>query len=252
MAESYRSGALLLLVAAGRAAKDEGMTDTRPYRITVLLFDGVEELDFTGPWETLRIWQTVATRPVSVRTASLDGAPVRCSLGLTVTPDGGIDDEPWPDLVVHPGGAGIDKLYADQAHLARMRTLAEHGTVMSSVCNGAMVYAAAGLLDGRAATSHWLVLDELAGQHPKVEVVRDRRWVDTGAVVTSAGITAGIDMALHLIDRLENTDTARAVAGILEHPWDPRVDRLAATSPENRRHALTTIVPLMQAARRAD
>ena len=108
------------------------------------------------------------------------------------------------------------------------------------------------MLDGRAATSHWLVLDELAGQHPKVEVVRDRRWVDTGPVVTSAGITAGIDMALHLIDRLENTDTARAVAGLLEHPWDPRVDHVAATSPENHRHTVTTIVPLTQAARGAD
>ncbi|SDH32213.1 DJ-1/PfpI family protein [Lentzea fradiae] len=225
------------------------MTDTRPFRITVLLFDGVEELDFTGPWETLRIWQTVAARPVDVRTASLDGAPVRCSLGLTVTPDGGIDDEPLPDLVVHPGGAGIDALHADQAHLARMRALAERGTIMTSVCNGAMVYAAAGLLDGRAATSHWLVLDELAGQHPEVEVVRDRRWVDTGPVVTSAGVTAGIDMALHLVDRLENTGAARAVAGVLEHPWDPEVDLVSATSPENRRHTLATIAPVMQAAR---
>jgi transcriptional regulator GlxA family with amidase domain len=103
-----------------------------------------------------------------------------------------------------------------------------------------------------AATSHWLVLDELAGQHPKVEVVRDRRWVDAGPVVTGAGITAGIDMALHLIDRLENTDTARAVAGMIEHPWDPRVDLVAATSPENRHHTLTTIVPRMQPARGAD
>lgn len=227
------------------------MTDTRPYRITVLLFDGVEELDFTGPWETLRIWQTVATRPVSVRTASLDGAPVRCALGLTVTPDGGIDDEPLPDLIVHPGGAGIATLYADQTHLARMKALAENGTIMTSVCNGAMVYAAAGLLDGRPATSHWLVLDELTEKHPEVEVVRDRRWVDTGTVVTSAGITAGIDMALHLIDRLDNTDTAQAVAGVLEHPWDPQVDLVAVTSPETRRHTLTTIVPQMQAARRA-
>jgi len=249
MAESYRSGAFLLLVGAGPAAQTEGMTDAQPFRITVLLFDGVEELDFTGPWETLRIWQTVATRDVIVRTASLDGAPVRCALGLTVTPDGGIDDEPRPDLIVHPGGAGIDTLHADRAHLDRMRALAGQGTVMTSVCNGAMVYAAAGILDGHPATSHWLVLDELEKQHPRVEVVRDRRWVDAGEVVTSAGITAGIDMALHLIDRLDSTDTARAVAGILEHPWEPEVDTLAATSPENIRHALTTIVPAMLAAR---
>ncbi|MDR6318916.1 DJ-1/PfpI family protein [Actinoplanes couchii] len=225
------------------------MTDTQPFRITVLLFDGVEELDFTGPWETLRSWQMVTTRNVRVRTASLDGAPVRCSLGLTVTPDGGIDDEPRPDLIVHPGGQGIDTLHTDRAHLDRMRALAAQGTMMTSVCNGAMVYAAAGLLDGRPATSHWLVLDELEKQHPRVEVVRDRRWVDAGEVVTSAGITAGIDMALHLIDRLDNTDIARAVAGILEHPWEPEVDTLAATSPENMRQALTTIVPVMQAAR---
>jgi transcriptional regulator GlxA family with amidase domain len=249
MAEFYRPGALLLLVVAGPAAKTDGMTDAQPFRITVLLFDGVEELDFTGPWETLRIWQTVATREVSVRTASLDGAPVRCALGLTVTPDGGIGEGPRPDLIVHPGGAGIDPLHADRAHLDRMRALAGQGTVMTSVCNGAMVYAAAGLLDGRPATSHWLVLDELEKQHPRVEVVRDRRWVDAGVVVTSAGITAGIDMALHLIDRLDGTGVARAVAGILEHPWEPEVDSLAATSPENMQLALTTIVPVMQVAR---
>ncbi|GLY05450.1 MULTISPECIES: DJ-1/PfpI family protein [Actinoplanes] len=223
------------------------MSETQPYRITVLVFDGVEELDFTGPWETLRIWQTATTRDVHVRTASPDGAPVRCALGLTITPDGALDDEPLPDLIVQPGGMGVEALRGDQAHLDRMRALAARGTIMTSVCNGAMVLAAAGVLDGRPATTHWLALDDLEKQHPEVDVVRGQRWVDAGQVVTSAGITAGIDMALHLIERFESVAMARAVAGILEHPWDPEVSGTAATSPENMREALATIVPLMNA-----
>ncbi|WP_399896365.1 DJ-1/PfpI family protein [Streptomyces sp. BBFR51] len=185
----------------------------------MLLFEGVEELDAFGPWETLRFWQELTDREVLVRTASLDGKPVRCSLGLAVTPDGGVDDDPRPDLLIHPGGSGIDHLRYDQAHLARMRSFADTGTLLASVCNGALVLGAAGLLAGLAATSHWSVLDDLA-QFPDVEVRTGQRWVDAGHIVTSAGVSAGIDMSLHLVERVEGTARAREVAHVLEYPWD--------------------------------
>ncbi|MFF4473615.1 DJ-1/PfpI family protein [Streptomyces sp. NPDC001599] len=194
------------------------MPDTVPYRVTVLLFEGVEELDAFGPWETLRFWQELTDRDVVVRTASLDGGPVRCSLGLAVTPDGAVDDGPRPDLLIHPGGSGIDRLRNDETHLARMRSFAGSGTLLASVCNGALVLAAAGLLAGLPATSHWSVLDDLA-TFPDVEVRTKQRWVDAGHIVTSAGISAGIDMALHLVDRVEGTAKAREVAHVLEYAW---------------------------------
>ncbi|EHN74754.1 AraC family transcriptional regulator [Streptomyces coelicoflavus ZG0656] len=199
------------------------MPDTVPYRVTVLLFDGVEELDAFGPWETLRFWQELTDRDVVVRTASLDGGPVRCSLGLAVTPDGAVDDGPRPDLLIHPGGSGIDHLRNDQTHLARMRSFADAGTLLASVCNGALVLAAAGLLAGLPATSHWSVLDDLAS-FPDVEVRTKQRWVDAGHIVTSAGISAGIDMALHLVARVEGTERAREVAHVLEYAWADDTD----------------------------
>ncbi|GAA5057460.1 DJ-1/PfpI family protein [Nocardia callitridis] len=250
MAEIYRSVGFLLLAVAVVVAqnrKDEAlschvmcsarrelmssMTSPLPYRVAVLLFDGVEELDAVGPQEALRLWQELTERDVVVRTVSLDGQPVRCGLGLTVTPDGAIDDEPRPDLLVHPGGAGIETLQTDQGHLSRLRSFAADGTLMASVCNGALVFAAAGLLAGLPATSHWSVLDDLTSRYPDIEVRTGQRWVDAGSIVTSAGVAAGIDMALHLVARLESTDMARLVARVMEYPWTP--EPVSATSEAN-------------------
>jgi transcriptional regulator GlxA family with amidase domain len=234
MAEIYRNPALLPLTAAVTVSENylaprvrpggkpmSSTNDPCPYRVTVLLFEGAEELDAVGPLEALRLWQFLTERDVVVRTASIDGNPVRCGLGLIVTPDCAIDDDPRPDLVVHPGGAGTESLRADQAHLARLRSLAAAGTLMASVCNGALVFAAAGLLAGLPATSHWSVLDDLASRYPDVDVRTATRWVDAGSVVTSAGVAAGIDMALHLVDRLDSTAMARSVAHVLDYPWSP-------------------------------
>lgn len=204
------------------------MTETA-FRATVLLFDGVEELDAFGPWETLRMWQHVTERDVQIRTASLDGQPVTCSLGLRVTPDGAVDDGPAPDLIIQPGGHGVEWLREHQPHLDRMRRLSSEGTLVTSVCNGALVLAAAGLLDGLPATSHWAVLDDLTARHPGVEVRAGQRWVDAGHVITSAGVTAGIDMALHVVDRVEGRDMATYVARVLEVPWSPTPEVTSST-----------------------
>ncbi|ANY08195.1 DJ-1/PfpI family protein [Pseudonocardia sp. HH130630-07] len=218
------------------------MTD--PLRVTVLLFDGAEELDAFGPWEALKFWATLGTRPVEVRSAGIAAGPLRCSLGLTVTPDGTIDDDPPPDILIHPGGGGVTPLMTDEAHHARLRALSEQGAVLASVCNGALVLAAAGLLDGRQATTHWVAADELRAQFPTVDVQEGRRWIDAGPVVTAAGVTSGIDLALHLVHRFDSVETARAISGMLDHPWSPDADA-RATPAENLEHARTAVAPLL-------
>ncbi|MFC8513857.1 DJ-1/PfpI family protein [Streptomyces sp. NPDC057257] len=199
-----------------------------------MLFEGVEELDAGGPWETLRFWQELTERDVVVRTASLDGRSVRCSLGLTFTSDGAIDDGPRPDLLVHPGGAGVDTLREDQTHLSRLRSLAADGTLLASVCNGFLAFAAAGLLAGLPATSHCSEIDDLVSRHPDVDVRTGPRWIDTGQIVTSAGVAAGIDMALHLIDRLEGTGMAQKVSHVLEYPWSPEASTTIPAGKEEQ------------------
>ncbi len=193
----------------------------RSYTVQVLLFPGVEELDAVGPWEVLRFWSRLTERDVRVSTVSLDGEPVVCGMGLRVTPDGALGDGPPPNLFLHPGGPGTRPLQNDADHLETLRNIARAGALMASVCTGATVYAAAGLLDGHEATSHWRVLDDLRQSNPQVTVRDGVRWVDDGSVVTSAGVAAGIDMALHLVHRLESQKCAGEVARMMEYPWAP-------------------------------
>jgi transcriptional regulator GlxA family with amidase domain len=190
------------------------------FRIAIALWDGVEELDFAGPFEVLTAWSRMSERPISVRTvASSDGA-VRCAHDLRVVPDTTWDDVGKLDLLVLPGG-DTRPLQADDAFLERLRGVAGSGTLMTSVCTGALVYGKAGLLDGRPATTHWGALDRLADLG--VNVDREARFVDDGDVVTAAGVSAGIDMALHLVARLESVERAQEVRRYIQYDPQPPV-----------------------------
>jgi transcriptional regulator GlxA family with amidase domain len=190
------------------------------YTVAVALYDGVEELDFAGPYEVLTQWARVSEQSISVRTVAEAAEPVHCSHGLRVTPDVTWDAIGRIDLLLLPGGDSRP-LVADEAFLERMRGLAAGGTLMTSVCTGAMVFAAAGLLSGRKATTHWSALERLAAYG--VEVDEDARFVDTGGVVTAAGVSAGIDMALHLIARLDSVERARGVRRYIQYDPAPPV-----------------------------
>jgi len=189
--------------------------------IAVALFPGVEELDFAGPWEVLSAWSHLAPDDgVEVVTVAEEPAPLRCAKGLTV-----VAERTWADLgpldvLVLPGGRGTRPLLSDRPFLDRLRRLATGGTLMTSVCTGSLLYAGAGLLDGRPATTHWASLDELAGLGTGVAVRPDERFVDTGQVVTASGVSAGIDMALHLVARLHSVERARQVRRYIQ--YDPR------------------------------
>lgn len=197
-------------------------------RIAVLLFDGVEELDWAGPWEVLTMWAALAGRSggpsVTVGLYGDTPGPVTCAKGAQVLADHTWDElDTTPDVVIVPGGRGTRSLVEDAVLLQRLRTLHEDGALLASVCTGSLLLAAAGLLEHRPATTHHGALNELQGLDGSCEVRRDQRYVDDGDVITSAGVSAGIDMALHLVDRLAGTERARAVRRAIQYDPEPPV-----------------------------
>jgi transcriptional regulator GlxA family with amidase domain len=179
-------------------------------RIGVLLFDGVEELDAVGPWEVLAHWSLEVAQGWEVVAVGAGAGLVRGAKGLGLQVDAVLGELPL-DVLVHPGGAGTRPLLRDLAHLELLRRLRTGGVLMTSVCTGALPYAAAGLLAGRPATTHWAAFGELTALDPTLVPRPDERVVDDGDVITSAGVSAGIDMALHLVERLDGPDAREAV-----------------------------------------
>ncbi|MGI8680016.1 MAG: DJ-1/PfpI family protein [Jatrophihabitans sp.] len=193
-------------------------------QIGIVLFNDVEELDAVGPWEVLSYW--VRRHPedgYELSTLSRSGGLVRCAKGLTVQAHHSFADAPELDVLVHPGGNGTRPQLNDDNHLDWVRRQSESASLTTSVCTGSLVYAAAGLLAGRPATTHWASLDLLATLDPTIDVRRTARFVDDGDVVTSAGVSAGIDMALHLVARLAGTDRAREVRRAIQYDPAPPV-----------------------------
>ena len=191
--------------------------------IEILCFDGFEELDAIGPYETL---QVAASRGVSldVSLVTLEARDrVTAANGLRIDPDGVLSVAAPPDVVVVPGGGWNDRssagAWAEAERGAVPDALAglhDAGTTLAAVCTGGMLLARAGVLDGRPAVTHAGALDDL--REAGAEVV-DARYVDDGDVLTAGGITAGLDLALRLIERLADAETADAVATHMEYEW---------------------------------
>jgi len=189
----------------------------------MLLFDGVEELDAVGPWEVLAWWtRAFPDDGYSVSCFSRDGGPVECANGLTVNAHHSRETVPPLAVLLHPGG-DTRALSADPDHLDWLRAQREVVPLFTSVCTGSLVYAAAGLLHGRPATTYWNALPRLAEHDPTIEVRPDDRWVDSGNIITAAGVSAGIDMALHLVARLSSIDHAKQVRRGIQYDPEPPV-----------------------------
>jgi transcriptional regulator GlxA family with amidase domain len=191
--------------------------------IGIVLFDDVEELDAVGPWEVLSWW--TRTNPedgydVLMMADSLD--PVTCAKGMRILPDARVDAAPPLEVLIYPGGRGTRRHLVDEARIEWVRAQRAAVPVMTSVCTGSLVYAAAGILKNRPATTHWGSLERLGELDPSIEVRPDDRFVDDGEVITSSGVSAGIDMALHLVARLAGVERAREVRrGIQYDPQPP-------------------------------
>jgi transcriptional regulator GlxA family with amidase domain len=193
-------------------------------RIGVFVFDGAEELDFVGPWEVLTMWaKSFPDDDVDVFTFAPSPDPVTCAKGLRVIPQHTIDTAGKIDVLVYPGGEGNRAHLTDDAIKGWLGKLAADGTLMTSVCTGSLVYAAAGLLDDRPAVTHWAYLEVLQGLGQRVDVRKDERFVDDGNVITAAGVSAGIDMALHLVQRLTSVERAREVKKLIQYDPQPPV-----------------------------
>lgn len=192
--------------------------------VGILVFDGVEVLDFCGPFEVFAttIMPGVdpldeAARPFRVLTIAERANPVCCSGGLLVHPHHTIENHPPLDILVVPGGYGTRREANNARLLDWIAAQDERTELTTSVCTGAFLLAARGILDGRPATTHWASIERLRTTHPGVEVREQVRFVDDGRVLTSAGVSAGIDMALHVVSRLLGGDVASTTARRMEY-----------------------------------
>jgi transcriptional regulator GlxA family with amidase domain len=193
--------------------------------IGIALFDGAEELDWAGPWEVLAYWSKFKPEDnVKVFTVARDNSrPIECNKGLRVLADHSWDSAPEIDVLVVPGGSGTSVLLGDDEVRSWLRSVHERARLTTSVCTGAFILADAGLLKGRPATTHWDDFDELLTIDGSIEARRVDRFVDDGDIITAAGISAGIDMALHLIVRLHSEDRAREIKRRLQYEPEPPV-----------------------------
>ncbi len=188
---------------------------SRPSKnVALLIFTGVEIIDYTAPYEVFG-----HTR-LNVYTVAETKDPVTTVGGMTVIPKYAFADAPKPDVLVVPGG-GIDGARHSASTMKWIRQTASGAELTMSVCNGAFLLAGAGLLDGLTATTTAGRIDQLAAEFPKVRVVRDRRYVDNGRIITTAGLSSGIDGALHVVERLFGRGTAQDVALMVEYDWRP-------------------------------
>lgn len=188
--------------------------------IAVVLFDDAEELDFVGPWEVFTMLRHVMDDAPRVFTVSERGGTVTCAKGMRVVADYSFADCPEPGLVLIPGGMGTREEAGNPAMLEAVKRWDGQAELMTSVCTGSFILAAAGLLDGKRATTHWGSLRHLA-KYGNVQVVDSQRYVDEGRVITASGVSAGIDMALYVVGRLWGPKVARGVQRAMEYFPDP-------------------------------
>jgi transcriptional regulator GlxA family with amidase domain len=193
-------------------------------QIAILLFDGVEELDAVGPYEVLAHWtRTFPGDGYEVACLSPGGRAVTAAKGLVIGAHAAVEEAAAPSVVLHPGGEGTRALIRDAPWVDRLRAWRAETPLMTSVCTGSLVYAAAGLLHRRPATTYWDHMGLLGTLDPSIDLRPDARFVDDGDVITSAGVSAGIDMALHLVSRLAGVDRARAVRRGIQYDPEPPV-----------------------------
>jgi transcriptional regulator GlxA family with amidase domain len=188
--------------------------------LAILIFDEVEVLDFCGPFEVFSVVNEITNSPAfNVVTVAENARPILTRGGLSVNPHYRIADCPQPDLLLVPGGQGTRKEMHNRALIDWIKQVSEKAELILSVCTGALLLANAGLLDGLETTTHHGAIDLLRQTASKTTVHADRRFVDNGRVVCSAGIAAGIDMSLHVVGRLLGLDGAEKTARQMEYPW---------------------------------
>ena len=227
---------LLLLAASSGAAWADGPRPWARRNVAIVVYDGVEILDFAGPME---VFTAAGDGAFRVFTVAPTHAPVLSQGVLGIRPDFSVEDSPTPDLLVLPGGnsRGFTR---SEAGMAWARKVTARNELSMSVCTGAFILANLGLLDGQRATTHWGAVPRLRSAFPRVQVETGVRFVDTGRIVTTAGVSAGIDGALHVVQRLLGDDVAWETARYMQYDsWEPKE---SAALPGPAKEALRALV----------
>lgn len=195
-------------------------------RVRILAYDGVEALDFAGPFEVFTTASRVSQRmnpgapaPFEVASVALGAnEPVQARAGLRLLADHDLAANPMADLLVVPGGV-VDAPMASPATLRWIADCAAGAQLVASVCTGVFLLAKSGVATRKAVTTHWEDIADLRGQFPLLDVRENERWVDSGRIVSSAGISAGIDMSLYLVERLAGRPLAERTARQMDYAW---------------------------------
>lgn len=189
-------------------------------RVCIVIFDEVEVLDFCGPFEVFSVTGgRQELTPFEVCTVAEENRAIKARGGLSVNPTYSFENCPQPDILLMPGGMGTRREMNNPAMLQWLRCRAEGAELILSVCSGALVLAKAGLLNGLSATTHHGALGELRAVDPDIAVDSEKRFIDNGRVIVSAGISAGIDMSLHVVARLLGYGSALETARYMEYEW---------------------------------
>lgn len=200
----------------------------QPRNLAILIFDGVQIIDYTGPYETFGHTYSNDGEAFNIYTVSEKTTPITTSMGMSVNPKYNFENAPEPNLLLVPGG-NVEPQLKNPAVLKWVGEKAKNAEIVMSVCNGAFILAKVGLLDGLEATTTSNLIPLFREAAPKVKVVDDRRFVDTGKIITTAGLSSGIDGALHVIARLYGLGTAQIAALGMEYNWDPESKFVRAT-----------------------
>lgn len=190
-------------------------------RVAILIFDDVEVMDFAGPYEVFAMTGQDDSRPFSVSTVSSDGQQISARNGLKVVPDYSFETLPEPDVIVVPGGRGTRPLLNNKDVIDWIRLQSGRVEHLLSVCTGALLLAKAGVLAGLEATTYHTTFDMLQTLEPTVTACPGERWVDNGRIVTSAGVSAGIDMSLYVVGQLLSQTVADETARYMEYTHWP-------------------------------
>jgi putative intracellular protease/amidase len=183
--------------------------------VAILIFEGVQIIDYTGPYEVLGSW-----RKRNVYTVAEKSDAITTNMGMRVVPNYTFANQPRPDILIIPGG-GVKQHLDNPAVIKWIQESAAQAKYVMSVCNGAFFLAKAGLLNGLEATTTAGLIESLKRAAPKTKVVTDKRFVDNGKIITAAGLSAGIDGALHLIEKLDGKGWAQVIAYGIEYNWQP-------------------------------
>jgi len=186
--------------------------------VAILLFDDVEVLDFAGPFEVFAVTDELNNySKFNVYTVACTRPPIKTRNGLSVNIDYVLKDAPLPEILIIPGGIGTRPLLKREDVIEWIKNCALSAELVLSVCTGALLLAKAGLLENLKATTHHQAIETLKEIAPNTEIVKDQRFVDNGNIVTAAGVSAGIDMSLYIVEKLEGRDIAEKSARYIEY-----------------------------------